>query len=533
MHTRLLVIFLCCFLSLFAQAQKKELQKNTTDISIQERKLAELREQDSLRNLMETGNYDKKKWVFNTSIRVSINEDGTSETKEWVNVSRRVDYIHNLVGEGATPILVLLALLVAVILVWIMSKKIFSSIGKGEAMFIFELYLVFIQSTILYFMFSSLYADIDELIVRNTGKEYVAVYSYDGFSFVTADSIAVVVKSACSFDGIYSDVHDIPVRFDESAMKLAVDMRKYTLRNWNWILFIGLLLLLDFLFCYGKFNWLLKKVVRPRQPEYQSPYQSYISFSWHFKNKLYEEFDQFKKELKHFQMEWDIEDDSDNRYVTPRILLQYNGKDTEKTINFEIEIRPDNGESICMDEWMYKLQNELVPYMERLGEPDTVGMWINKGWTAGKEMKCELSFCSSLDDDDVLFADIAWEFTETEYTDYRTFIKDVMAFQSAHGKHFWNPDVVVVKRPSFTLCYYNPQTEYMEVYDMEADNGVTMTEGEILYKLHNRMRHVMPGQDFCYLQYLVFRPVEADSLEELEEKQKDKDIYDLFTTNEI
>ena len=159
--------------------------------------------------------------------------------------------------------------------------------------------------------------------------------------------------------------------------------------------------------------------------------------------------------------------------------------------------------------------------------------WIHKGWTAGKEMICDLSCCSSLDDDDVLFADIAWKFTETEYTDYRTFIHDVMAFQTEHGKHFWNPDVIVVKQPSFTLCYYNPRTGHLELYDMEADNGVTLTEGEILYKLHNQMRDVLPGQEFCYLQYLVFRPVEADSLEELEEKQKDKDIYDLFTTNEI
>ena len=88
-------------------------------------------------------------------------------------------------------------------------------------------------------------------------------------------------------------------------------------------------------------------------------------------------------------------------------------------------------------------------------------------------MKCDLSLFSSLEDSDVILADVIWKFTETEYTDYRTFIREVIVFQSEHGNHFWNPDVVVIKQPSFTLCYYNPQTRHMEVYDMEADNGVT------------------------------------------------------------
>lgn len=74
----------------------------------------------------------------------------------------------------------------------------------------------------------------------------------------------------------------------------------------------------------------------------------------------------------------------------------------------------------------------------------------------------------------------------------------------------------------------------MEVYDMEADNGATFTEGEILYKIHNRMKDILPGQEFCYLQYLIFRSFEeADTLEELEKEQNEKELYDLFTTNEI
>ena len=148
-------------------------------------------------------------------------------------------------------------------------------------------------------------------------------------------------------------------------------------------------------------------------------------------------------------------------------------------------------------------------------------------------MKCDLSLFSSLEDSDVILADVIWKFTETEYTDYRTFIREVIVFQSEHENHFWNPDVVVIKQPSFTLCYYNPQTRHMEVYDMEADNGVTFTEGEILYKIHNRMKDILPGQELCYLQYLIFRSFEADTLEELEKKQNEKELYDLFTTNEI
>ena len=498
----------------------------------QERKQAELREQDSLRHLMETGNYDKKKWVFNSSFRAVIN-NGVGTTTHWISVSPRIDYISNKVGEENEWLLGLLAAVIAAVFIFIMSKHALASMGKENGKSELLIYLGILQCVALYMMFACVYSDIDELMVRSTGKEYIAQYKYDNFCFVTSDSIAVEVSQGeCTFDWVGQGT-EVPVRYDEATMKLAVDMQKYTLRNWNWILFISLLLLLNLLLCYGKFNWIFKKIFRNRTTVHDSPYQKYIYFPWHFKNKKYETFDQFKKELEHFRFEWDEIDEDNKIYETPRILIRYNKEYAEKPVKFEFEIRPDNGESIRMDQWMYKLQNELVPYMERLGEPDTMNGWIHKGWTAGKEMICDLSCCSSLDDDDVLFADIAWKFTETEYTDYRTFIHDVMAFQTEHGKHFWNPDVIVVKQPSFTLCYYNPRTGHLELYDMEADNGVTLTEGEILYKLHNQMRDVLPGQEFCYLQYLVFRPVEADSLEELEEKQKDKDIYDLFTTNEI
>ncbi|WP_462431752.1 ankyrin repeat domain-containing protein [Bacteroides nordii] len=508
------------------QEQQKEQQRK-------ERKLAELREQDSLRNLMETGNYDHKKWELNTSIRIIIEEDGTSRTGSWIHASPRVDYLHNHIGEGATPTLVLLSILVAVIFVWVMSKKVFPSIRKEEGMFFLMLYFVVIQSIILYFMFSSLYTDFDELIVRNTGKEYAAKYDYTGFHFVTADSIAVVVKGVCTFDGGVDSETCIPIRYDDTARKLVVDMQKYTLRNWNQILLTGILLLLNFLLCYGKFNFLLKKVFRTRHSKHDTPYQDYIYFPWHFKNKKYETFDQFKSDLEHCRAEWDMEDYSDKTYETPCILIRYNRITEKNSPHFEIEILPDNGKYISMDEWIYKLQNELAPYMESLGEPDSANVWILKGWTAGKEMKCDLSLFSSLEDSDVILADVIWKFTETEYTDYRTFIREVIVFQSEHGNHFWNPDVVVIKQPSFTLCYYNPQTRHMEVYDMEADNGVTFTEGEILYKIHNRMKDILPGQEFCYLQYLIFRSFEADTLEELEKKQNEKELYDLFTTNEI
>lgn len=518
----------------YIDKRRNELIAERDEHQLRETQLqAELREQDSLRNLMETGNYDKKKWVFNTTTRIFIREDGSAHTRGWINVSPRIYHIHNNIGEGSTAALVLLSLLIGVIFAWLMLKKVFPSLTHPSDIIYIGGSIVVMQSFILYFMLSSLYTNIDQLIVRNTGKEYVAQYGYNGFCFVAADSINVAVDvGKCSFDRIVSAA-DIPIRYDDAAAKLAVDMQKYALRNWNWILFIGLLLLLNLLICCGKFNGVTEKIFHSRRSEYHSPFQDHVSFIWDFKNKRYETFDQFKKELKHFQAEWGEGENDDKMYDTPRILLQYDSGEKEKSTNFEIEIRPDNGMSISIDEWTYKLQNELTPYMKRLGEPDTVNAWIYKRWVAGEEMKCELSFYSSLDNDEILLADIVWKFTETEYKDYRAFVKAVKEFQTKYGRRSWNPNAVAVKQPCFVLSYFNPRTGYVETYDVEADNGATLTEGELLYKLHHLMRDVMPGQEFCYLQYLFIRPAGAGSIEEWEKNKIYSDTYVLFTTNDI
>lgn len=518
----------------YIDKRRNELIAERDERQLQETRLqAELREQDSLRNLMETGNYDKKRWIFNTTMHTYVGEDGIAHTRSLIDASPRIYYIHNNIGEGSTAALVLLSLLIGVIFAWLMLKKVFPSLTRSSDIIFIGGSIALIQSFILYFMLSSLYTDIDQLIIRNTGKEYVAQYGYNGFCFVAADSINVAVdEGKCSFERIVS-ADDIPIRFDDAAAKLVVDMPKYTLRNWNWILFIGLLLLLNLLICCGKFNGVTEKIFHSRRSEYHSPFQEYVSFIWDFKNKKYETFEQFKKELKHFQAEWGEEDNDDKIYDTPRILLQYDSGEKEKSTNFEIEIRPDNGKSIGIDEWTYKLQNELTPYMKRLGEPDTVSAWIYKEWAAGEEMKCELSFYSSLDNDEILLADIVWKFAETEYTDYRAFINAVREFQTKYGRRSWNPNAVAVKQPCFVLSYFNPRTGYAETYDVEADNGATLTEGELLYKLHHLMRDVMPGQEFCYLQYLFFRPAKAGSMEKWEKNKIYRDTYALFTTNDI
>lgn len=105
------------------QIAEKRKQEQENLQKEKERKIAELREQDSLRHLMETGNYDHKKWVFNTSYRISIKEDGDGETVSWINVSPRVDYISNSIGEGSTVVLVLLSLLIAILLTCIDVEK--------------------------------------------------------------------------------------------------------------------------------------------------------------------------------------------------------------------------------------------------------------------------------------------------------------------------------------------------------------------------------------------------------------------------
>lgn len=70
--------------------------------------------------------------------------------------------------------------------------------------------------------------------------------------------------------------------------------------------------------------------------------------------------------------------------------------------------------------------------MESLGEPDSAECMILKGWTAGKEMKCDGQFSLSLEDSDVILADVIWKFDRNAVADYRTFIKRSNLYFNQH-----------------------------------------------------------------------------------------------------
>lgn len=439
----------------------------------------------------------------------------------------------NQLGEGSMTTLIVLSFVFAVLLILIASKKALTFLGKNEHSIlgkvenvgILIIYLIFIQALLLYPLFNCVYDNIDELIIRNTGKEFTAQFDQYNFNFVTEFGRAMsVTQGECTFDPVES-VTSVPVRYDLDSMKLVVDMEKYTLRNWSWILFSSLLFFLNILLCFGLFNSFLQKQFGRWGKN--ARHDEVISFQWPSRNKKYESFTQFMNEVEHWNYEWGLDRKWIKTYETPRILMRFDEQLNGRPVKLEIEVIPDNGSTIRTDEWMFKLQNGIVPYLDILEDHTSPHLIIPKKWKPGKEMICKLFLGVYEEDSDYVITDVAWKFTDVAYTDYHDFIKEVQAFQTEHNKPLWNPDRPFLEQALFTLNYNDVRTKQDELVLMKADNGIGFTEGEILFKLHNLMINILPGQEFCYFRYLVLRRDggEFDGDENC--------IYDLFTNNEL
>lgn len=105
-------------------------------------------------------------------------------------------------------------------------------------------------------------------------------------------------------------------------------------------------------------------------------------------------------------------------------------------------------------------------------------------------------------------ANIAWRFDRTDYPTSAEFDQDISDYQAAilEEQACWNPAEVVVDHPAVEIAYEYWVTseeavfaDEMVIHDWKeqkevtatftADNGKYFTALEMLYKLHQRLRH--------------------------------------------
>jgi hypothetical protein len=103
---------------------------------------------------------------------------------------------------------------------------------------------------------------------------------------------------------------------------------------------------------------------------------------------------------------------------------------------------------------------------------------------------------------------VVWSFHEGEqFDDAAEFDRRVGEYHvRVAGEDTWDPDEVV-PLPSMRITWFGLESpeddEYTDfVLDLEADNGVDFTAGELLRKLNNAVAPRLAGADHCYFEGL-------------------------------
>lgn len=411
---------------------------------------AKQRSQDSLRVLLKSGQAD--------TIRYNYVADMADESDAWrgeITVTPRVDFVEN--EQGNTSLAIFCVLLgLTVLVVYYCCRQIVRYVFKEKPTSIFPYISIYlIGGCILYFIFSCIYLNLDDIMVRKQGEEKIAVLDVEGnwyrtsrsryqvshidyytnhsFVFTGNDSIRIAVEkgNTCFDVADYSeeDQKRIKVRYDSASHKLSVDNDRYFMQNLIWISFMGLLLLLIFMFCWGVFNGILNAIGR-KLPKAAKNYQPKIIYTklgecgyeeggnfiyfkedpsihtfWTFTSKEYLSKDDFIRDVQHSEEQNGVK--PGERIHPDNILFDFSNitvyLSSDYIIdeeNIVIEITSDNGINITEGELLLKLHNQMIPYLDRLSE-HTIAAVLSMGyWTKNREVECAITFQSELADDE-------------------------------------------------------------------------------------------------------------------------------------
>ncbi len=409
---------------------------------------AEQREQDSLRLLLESGQAD--------TIRYNYTEGMTGRGDKWrskITVTPRVDAVENEQGDKSTAVSwILLGL--TVLVVYYCCQQMMSHVYKERPTYLFPYIATYlIGGWVLYSIFSCIYLNLDDIMVRKQGEEKIATlkdefrhrqYKSRGqyhsyiqtdyyFVFTGNDSIRIAVDQGNTrFDaGDYTGEkrNHIKVRYDSTSHKLSVDDDRYFMQNLIWIFFMCLLLLLIFMFCWGVFNGVLDAIQRKllkaaenRNKALETNYEERpssdlsdkfhmfeedqtIDTYWTFTSKEYLSKDDFIRDVQLSEERNGAE--PDERLHPDRILFDFPNVSISPSDDciigeehFCIEITSDNGVNITEGELLFKLHNQIIPYLDRLSD-HTIEVVLAVGYWEGSSVAvCTLMFQSELEMDE-------------------------------------------------------------------------------------------------------------------------------------
>lgn len=393
----LLVVLLLSPIYLFAQPQ------DANELATKEE--LKQREQDSLMRLLETGQADTIRYTYQKIGGIKL-DDGTGFSR--IEVKPRIDSVSNELGtksSGTVWMLLGITVLLVYFCYLLITKHVYR--GKIDYMLIY-IVICFLGGLLIYSVLSCIYSNLDEIRVRKYAKEEMATLDYEGsweqyryrnrwkteyvsrnsFVFTGEDSIRIrVSQDNATFDRddyqSETDTVAVKVRYDSATRKLAVDDDRYLIDNLWQILFMCFLLLLIFLFCCGKFNKQLKKFLcfmtkRPVKKKQIVLEQNdivdmpcVVYTSWAFTSKRYDSMDQFVRDVKRSEQQQNMKADSGlnpDRVIIegPDFIIRVFDEDITANNDLCIVITPDDGESITEAELLFKLHNQMIPYVGRL-----------------------------------------------------------------------------------------------------------------------------------------------------------------------
>lgn len=419
------------------------------------KKEAEQKSQDSLRHLLESGQADTIRFNYSKSTVLNLKE---GSTKSIITVTPRVDRIENEQGtKSSTVAWILLGL--TILTVYYCCQQMVTHVYKERPDYLFPYIATYLLGGwAIYSIFSCVYRNLDDIMVRKQGEEKIAVldvmsipqqYKHRGqyhsyyetnryFVFTGNDSIRIAVNQGNTrFDAddyTEEERKHIKVRYDSDLRKLAVDNEKYFMQNLIWISFMGLLVLLYLLFCWGVFNGVLdaiqRKLFKPaakdkrvlkhvEEEEEETPFEIQIESMqifgesvavdtyWTLSDKEYLSMEEFIQDVQRSEQ---LHDSLPEERINPKRVL-FNHPYVHISLSpldgclygeedINLYLTADNGFSFTEGELLFKVHHAMIPYLDRLKER-TLAVVLGIGYKKESNVaKCSLMFQSEVDDDE-------------------------------------------------------------------------------------------------------------------------------------
>ncbi|MET0042904.1 MAG: hypothetical protein ABW100_05235, partial [Candidatus Thiodiazotropha sp. 6PLUC3] len=108
----------------------------------------------------------------------------------------------------------------------------------------------------------------------------------------------------------------------------------------------------------------------------------------------------------------------------------------------------------------------------------------------------------------LLLADVHWNFLEPQHKSKETFFSSVNKGQIELDGDEWNPDEIIMQIPKIAIqFFYYKNDDYKEpTIKLVADDGVSFSAGELLYKLHASVAGLLDSSDHHFFEGLVLVP---------------------------